>query len=89
MTVNRSTGYWLALAAAGLLALLVAWAPLGAQFDNYALDWTYRLHRPAPWPTSSVVLAIDDNDDDRHGVGGIRQRARRIGTRARGDRPDV
>lgn len=60
MTVNRSTGYWLALAAAGLLALLVAWAPLGAQFDNYALDWTYRLHRPAPWPTSSVVLAIDD-----------------------------
>ncbi len=60
MTVNRNSGYWLALTAAGLLALLVAWAPLGAQFDNYALDWTYRLHRPTPWPTSSVILAIDD-----------------------------
>jgi len=60
MTVNRNSGYWLALAAAGLLALFVAWAPLGAQFDNYALDWTYRLHRPAAWPTSSVLLAIDD-----------------------------
>ena len=53
-------GYWLALTAAAALALLVAWAPLGAQFDNYALDWTTRLHRPAPWQPTSILLSIDD-----------------------------
>lgn len=60
MTVNPKHGYWLALAGAGVAALLVAWAPLGAQFDNYALDWTYRLHRPAAWQPTSILLAIDD-----------------------------
>src|SRR5579872_4435109 len=43
-----------------IVALAAGWTPLGTQIDNYVYDWIFRLHRPDPWPTESIVLAIDE-----------------------------
>lgn len=67
----KSHNYWVALSGAGVLALLAAWSPLGAQLDNYALDWMYRLHRPSPWNPESMLLAIDDASYSS--IGGVRK----------------
>ncbi|MCU1324811.1 MAG: integral rane sensor signal transduction histidine kinase [Bryobacterales bacterium] len=47
-------------AASAILALALSWTSLGRQFDNYAYDFLFRLQQPAPWQTSSVILAIDE-----------------------------
>ncbi len=41
-------------------ALFAAWTPLGTQIDQYAYDWIFRLYRPRPWQTETILLAIDE-----------------------------
>jgi signal transduction histidine kinase len=47
--------------AAGLLALVASWTPLAAQIDNYAADWLFRVHPPAPWEPQAAILALDED----------------------------
>jgi signal transduction histidine kinase len=42
-----------------VVALVASWIPLGVQIDNNAYDWMFRLYRPQPWATESILLAID------------------------------
>ena len=60
--LNRhSFAYAGLLAAVFVFALLASWTPLGTQIDNYVYDWNFRLYHPKPWPTESIVLAIDES----------------------------
>src|SRR5215472_13139198 len=43
-----------------VIALAASWTSLGAQIDNDVYDWIFRLYHPKPWPTQSIVLAIDE-----------------------------
>lgn len=61
MNASGKTQYWLAVAAAGLLALVASWTPLATQIDNYATDWLFRVHEPAPWTPQSAILALDED----------------------------
>jgi len=76
LRVSNHTSY-LILAAlvlgSALLGLAVSWTSFGQQFDKYAYDFLFRLEPPAPWQTSSIVLAIDQQTDDKYGYpAGIR-----------------
>ena len=53
-------GYAGVLAATFMLGLAASWTPLGAQIDNTAYDWIFRLKQPRPWQPESIVLAIDE-----------------------------
>jgi hypothetical protein len=57
---NRAPVYVALLAMALAVALVAAWTPLGTQIDRYAYDWMFRIYRPAPWQTQSILLAIDE-----------------------------
>jgi signal transduction histidine kinase len=57
---RHSFAYTGLLAAVFVFALLASWTPLGSQIDNYVYDWNFRLYHPQPWPTESIVLAIDE-----------------------------
>jgi signal transduction histidine kinase len=73
----RASGktYWLAVAAAGLVALLASWTPLAAQIDNYAADWLFRVHKPSPWIPESAILALDEDSFElTQGVRNLRAR---------------
>jgi hypothetical protein len=48
MLASGKTQYWLAVSAAGLLALLASWTPLATQIDNNATDWLFRGPPPPP-----------------------------------------
>jgi signal transduction histidine kinase len=61
MTGSGKAQYWLAVAAAGLFALVAGWTPLASQIDNNAADWLFRVHRPAPWLPESAILALDED----------------------------
>jgi signal transduction histidine kinase len=61
MLASGKTQYWMAVAGAGLFALLASWTPLASQIDNYATDWLFRVHRPAPWQPESAILAFDED----------------------------
>ena len=39
----------------------------GQEFDKYAYDFLVRLEPPAPWPLSSIILAIDDQTLTNYG----------------------
>ena len=71
---NKLTlGYVAILAATLALAILAGWTPLAAQIDDYAYDWMFRLDPPAPAPSHSVILAIDDDTfTSMGGLGGYR-----------------
>ncbi len=43
-----------------VLGLAVGWTAFGQQIDNYAYDFFFRLHQPAPWTPESVILAVDE-----------------------------
>ncbi|MDQ6706152.1 MAG: CHASE2 and HATPase_c domain-containing protein [Acidobacteriota bacterium] len=58
------------LALALLLGVAASWTAFGLQIDNYAYDFIFRLYRPAPWHTESIVLAIDE--ESLSTMGGIR-----------------
>jgi signal transduction histidine kinase len=49
------------LAGAFVIALAAGWTPLGRWMDNFVYDWITSVHRPNPWPTDSIVLAIDEH----------------------------
>jgi signal transduction histidine kinase len=53
-------GYVAMLAVALVVAILLGWTGLAAQIDDYAYDWMFRLHPPAPVPPHCIILAIDD-----------------------------
>jgi len=57
------------LAGAFVIAVTASWLPLGKQIDDYAYDWILRLYRPTPWPTDSIILAIDE--DSLRANGGV------------------
>src|SRR5690348_3489392 len=57
---RHSFAYTGLLAAVFVFALLASWTPVGSQIDNYVYDWNFRLYHPKPWPTESIVLAIDE-----------------------------
>lgn len=60
MRSRKSTAKYVALlAAAFLVAVFGSWL-FGAQLDNAAYDVMFRLYRPHPWQTESVVLGIDE-----------------------------
>jgi signal transduction histidine kinase len=58
---RRTVAYTGLLAAAFLVAVTASWTPLGARIDSYVYDWMFRLYRPVPWQTESIVLAIDEH----------------------------
>ncbi len=43
-----------------LLALALSWTSFGQQLDNYAYDFLFRFHQPAPWQPESIILAADE-----------------------------
>jgi signal transduction histidine kinase len=61
MLASGKTQYWLAVSAAGLLALLASWTPLATQIDNNATDWLFRAHQPTAWLPESAILALDED----------------------------
>lgn len=72
---NTPIVYWLAVGGAGLVALLASWTPLASQIDNYATDWLFRVHRPAPWIPESAILAMDeDSYEFTQGIRNLRGR---------------
>jgi signal transduction histidine kinase len=62
------------LAAAFVVAVVGSWM-FGAQLDNYAYDYMFRLYQPQPWQPQSVLLAIDERtlSSTLGGIHGIRQ----------------
>ncbi len=62
------------LAAAFIVAVAGSWK-FGSGLDNAAYDFAFRQHRPHPWQTQSVVLAIDEDTlrATPNGIQGIRR----------------
>src|SRR5579885_2892187 len=70
----RQNGTYVALlAGAFAVALAASWSGFGAQIDNDAYDFMFRLYQPPPWQTESILLAIDEPTLSAcHGMRGIR-----------------
>jgi hypothetical protein len=52
MRISRQSAiYWALLAASFALALTASWTSFGAQIDNDAYDWMFRLYQPPTWAT--------------------------------------
>ncbi|MGA2270396.1 MAG: CHASE2 domain-containing protein [Bryobacteraceae bacterium] len=71
----KSTASYVALlAAAYLVGVAGSWI-FGAQLDNYAYDYWFRLYQPKLWQPQSVLLAIDEPtlSTIRGGMHGIRK----------------
>jgi signal transduction histidine kinase len=63
LRVSNHTSYLilaLLVLASALAGLAVSWTSFGQQFDKYAYDFLFRLEPPAPWQTTSILLAIDE-----------------------------
>ena len=75
MRVSRQSAiYWALLAASFAVALTVSWTSFGAQIDNDAYDWMFRLYQPPAWTTESILLAIDEPSLNAYGgVPGLRK----------------
>jgi signal transduction histidine kinase len=56
----KSTASYAALLAAAFVVAVVGSWIFGAQLDNYAYDYMFRLYQPPPWQPQSVLLAIDE-----------------------------
>jgi signal transduction histidine kinase len=71
---RKSTVQYVALlGAAFLLAVSASWF-LGGQLDRSAYDFLLSFHKPKPWKTQSVILAIDEKTlRSCGGVPGIRK----------------
>jgi signal transduction histidine kinase len=71
---RKSTVQYVALlAAAFLVAVSASWF-LGGQLDRSAYDFLLSFHKPKPWKTESVILAIDEKTlRSCGGVQGIRK----------------
>jgi len=75
MRVSRQSAiYWALLAASFAVALTFRWTSFGAQIDNDAYDWMFRLYQPPAWTTESILLAIDEPSLNAYGgVPGLRK----------------
>src|ERR1035438_1787997 len=75
MRISRQSAiYWALLAASFALALTASWTSFGAQIDNDAYDWMFRLYQPPTWTTQSILLAIDEPSLNAYGgVPGLRK----------------
>jgi len=75
MRISRQTAiYWALLAASFAVALTASWNSLGAQIDNDAYDWMFRLYQPPAWQPESILLAIDEPSLNAYGgVPGMRK----------------
>ena len=70
---GRSLAYVALLAAVFVIGVSASWTPIGMHLDNYVYDWIFRLYRPQPWQTESIVLAIDEHSLSAfHGRLGLR-----------------
>src|ERR1039457_4554746 len=56
----KSTASYVALLAAAFIVAVVGSWMFGAQLDNYASAYMFRLYRPRRWQPQSVLLAIDE-----------------------------
>src|ERR1039458_2684886 len=66
--------YWALLAASFAVALTASWTTFGAQIDNDAYDWMFRLYQPPAWQPESILLAIDEVSLNAYGgVRGMRK----------------
>jgi signal transduction histidine kinase len=74
MRVSRQSAiYWVLLAGAFAVAVTASWI-VGGQIDNDAYDWMFRLYKPRPWQTQSILLAIDEVSLNAYGgVRGLRK----------------
>jgi len=71
---RQSAVYWALLAASFAVALTASWTSFGAQIDNDAYDWMFRLYQPPRWDTESILLAIDEPSLNAYGgVPGLRK----------------
>ena len=72
---SRQTAiYWALLAASFAVALTASWTSFGAQIDNDAYDWMFRLYQPPAWQPESILLAIDEPSLDAYGgIPGLRK----------------
>jgi len=75
MRISRQSAiYWALLAASFAVALTASWTSFGAQIDNDAYDWMFRLYQPPTWTTESILLAIDEPSLNAYGgVPGLRK----------------
>ena len=65
---SRQTAIYLALLAGSfIVAVTAGWTSFGAQIDNDAYDWMFRLYQPRPWQTESILLAIDEPSLNAYG----------------------
>jgi len=70
---RQSAIYWALLAASFAVALTASWT-FGAQIDNDAYDWMFRLYQPPAWQPESILLAIDEVSLNAYGgVRGLRK----------------
>ena len=53
-------GYALVVLGAFALAMAASWMPLSGYIDDRAYDWMFLRQPPTPWPTSSIILGIDE-----------------------------
>ncbi|HUO32101.1 MAG TPA: CHASE2 domain-containing protein [Bryobacteraceae bacterium] len=71
---RQSATYWALLAGIFVLAVAASWTSLGAQIDNDASDWMFRLYQPPAWQPESILLAIDEPSLNAYGgVPGLRK----------------
>jgi len=71
---RQSATYWALLAGVFVLAVTASWTSLGAQIDNDAYDWMFRLYQPHAWQPESIMLAIDEPSLNAYGgVPGLRK----------------
>jgi signal transduction histidine kinase len=71
---RQSAIYWALLAVSFAVAVGASWTSFGAQIDNDAYDWMFRLYRPPTWTTESILLAIDEPSLNAYGgVPGLRK----------------
>ena len=71
LSLNRQTlGYIAILGVSLAIAIASARTPLATQINDYAYDWLFRQHPPAPVAAHCMILAIDD--DTYSAMGGVR-----------------
>ena len=71
----KSTAWYVGLLAAAFVAAVAGSWKFGAQLNNDAYDFMFRLYRPHPWPVRAAILDIDEATlaAVRGGMRGIRK----------------
>jgi signal transduction histidine kinase len=70
---RKPAAYCLLLAGALAVSTLASWTQLGAQIDNDAYDYFFRLYEPPAWQPQCAVIAIDEESlAGSRGIYGLR-----------------